>query len=143
MKTEEQGVLAALAVVAVLCNLAFNIENNDSRLVYVPKREFVRVMSEIVSGPGTQQAAVGEGEERDGQDESDLAGYRPVETARTRITKQIDSKLRRYSESVHGKKGYVKSDSLYYLQKSMEARESAYKARYRPSDSPLNADHVI
>ena len=153
MKIQEQAVLATLVIVAIFCNLAFNIENNDSRLVYVPKSEFVRVLSEIVSGPGTSsnQREVVEGDEDSTEDDG---GQRMQDTSRdeaprSRASKQtqIESKLRRFNQqaaqSLHGKKGYVKSDSLYFLQKSMELRESALHERSRSGDNQLNSDHVL
>ena len=156
LKLEEQGVLAAVAAVAILCNLAYSMENNDSRLVYVPKREFVRVLSEIVSGPNSQQDAAVDGDP-DSEDEGDGTRRGESNQARARITTidpspssrvtnqtQIESQLRRVNQTAHslqGKKGYVKSDSLYFLQKSLELRESEYKERYRSGDHQLNADH--
>jgi len=156
LKLEEQGVLAAVAAVAILCNLAYSMENNDSRLVYVPKREFVRVLSEIVSGPNSQQDAAVDGDP-DSEDEDDGTRRGESNQARARITTidpspssrvtnqtQIESQLRRVNQTAHslqGKKGYVKSDSLYFLQKSLELRESEYKERYRSGDHQLNTDH--
>jgi len=157
LKLEEQGVLAAVAAVAILCNLAYSMENNDSRLFYVPKREFVRVLSEIVSGPNSQQDAAVDGDP-DSEDEDDGTRRGESNQARARITTidpspssrmtnqtQIESQLRRVNQTAHslqGKKGgYVKSDSLYFLQKSLELRESEYKERYRSGDHQLNTDH--
>jgi len=169
LKLEEQGVLAIAVVVAILCNLAYSIENNDSRLVYVPKREFVRVLSEIVSGPSSQQHDAVDGG-LDSEDEDDGMGRGESNQARARIASvqsivevprsrsnkqgQIESQLRRLnqtSQSLHGKKGYVKSDSLYYLQRSLELREkinkelqeSMYKELYRSGDHQQNMDHEL
>lgn len=157
LKLEEQGVLATLAVVAILCNLAYSMENNDSRLVYVPKREFVRVLSEIVSGPSSQQDPAIH-EDSDSEDEGDGMGRGESNQARARNStvetphssratnqsNQVESQqLRRVNQAahlLHSKKGYVKSDSLYFLQKSLELRESAYKERYRSGDHQLNTD---
>lgn len=158
LKLEEQGVLATVAVAAILCNLAYSMENNDSRLVYVPKREFVRVLSEIVCGPNSQRDAAVDGGHPDSEDEDDGMGRGESNQNRARIATvetshssratsqaQIESQLRRVNQAVHsqlyGKKGYVKSDSLYFLQKSLELRESAYKERYRSGDHQLNTDH--
>ena len=50
MSAHDHGVCVVFVLVCGLANVALSMENNDSRLVSVPKQEFVRVMSEIASG---------------------------------------------------------------------------------------------
>jgi hypothetical protein len=49
MSDFDHGVCVVFVLVCGLANLGLAMENNDSRLMSVPKEEFVRVMTEIVS----------------------------------------------------------------------------------------------
>ena len=57
MKPFEHGVCLMVVGLGFAANLALNIENNDSRLVHIPKQEFVRVLSDIVSGSSRPEHA--------------------------------------------------------------------------------------
>lgn len=204
-------------IVCGIANLGLAMENNDSRLLHVPKKEFIRVMSEIVSGTGNADAGENEneGEEADTPDmiytlneeqqiEEESVGLsfsqfgskrsknRVPDSPRTLATKQaqlfsdassgpssgnstpktgpitkdapsprITTLTARSFTSRAGsvltqrtagrsantttptvankfmtvRKGKIKSDSLYYLQKSMQERETILK---NSESSPLN-----
>lgn len=164
------------------------MENNDSRLLHVPKAEFVKVMREIVFGnSGADVAVNNEGEEgeedenvfvinadeyseaegepkkpsqlsrfsffggnkRGGaldsprskatraaqgdQKEVKIAGEKKVErittlTSRSIMTGRNGPADLTQRKTATIKKGRVKSDSLYFLQKSLEERESNFKS---------------
>lgn len=57
MSRHEHGVCVGAVALAFLCNVGLAMENNDSRLVRVPRSEFVRVMGDIVSGGAAATAA--------------------------------------------------------------------------------------
>ena len=44
------GTAVSFVIMSIIVVFAFNMENNDSRLMYIPKKEFVKVMSGIISG---------------------------------------------------------------------------------------------
>lgn len=200
MSKHDHGVCVVFMLVCGIANLAISMENNDSRLLHIPKKEFVRVMSEIVSGTGNVDGGENEneGEESESADiiytlnerqqleeepasvsftqfgASRFSGKRKSlvpDSPRTLATKQAQL----FQESSSGKsspqtsqldrnkpserittltarsftnrsgnvltqrvvsqttitsriqKGRIKSDSLYFLQKSMEERETALK----------------
>ncbi len=120
------------------------MENNDSRLVHIPKQDFVRVMRAIVSGGGEGRSAAdillerARGQE---EDEFETHEFEPskrdrrrqlakpgkdmsAESPRTAATllAQTDSAPSLTSRKKRG--AAVKSDSLYFLQKSMMEREA-------------------
>lgn len=158
MNHHEHGVCLAIVLFGVAANFGLSMENNDSRLLHIPKSEFVRVMSEIISGGSKQgndrlmERTRGEGEEDEGEAEllrnSGRRDFEPsprnkrgnmdrvyevghnaaglgAESPRTAATKQAQSIP---SELTQRKKAYVKSDSLYFLQKGIEEREAKWKA---------------
>lgn len=181
MTHHQHTVCVVIVVLGVLCNFALNVENNESRLVHLPREEFVKVMSDILSGGDKNTPSVVEGSNEDEDDEfydsmdpagaswyqnsqrggstgrssarsgrssaSNKSSTRTAmeETPRTTATKQaqhmrggstgvsISETLAGPSAGTGGTNGVprarrVKSDSLYFLQRSMEARESAYRS---------------
>lgn len=210
MTKHDHGICVVFIIVCGVANAALAMENNDSRLLHVPKKEFIRVMSEIVSGTGNPDAGENEndGEEAESADmiytlnehqqmEEESTGLsftqfglrssnknktRVPDSPRTLATKQAQffpdgstsgnstpktpsssgatdqntprsttltarsftsragsiltqrtSTGRQYNNNNISnnfsriRKGKIKSDSLYYLQKSMEDRESIVK----------------
>eukprot|EP00428_Durinskia_dybowskii_P071761 CAMPEP_0170402874 /NCGR_PEP_ID=MMETSP0117_2-20130122/25793_1 /TAXON_ID=400756 /ORGANISM="Durinskia baltica, Strain CSIRO CS-38" /LENGTH=192 /DNA_ID=CAMNT_0010659777 /DNA_START=568 /DNA_END=1143 /DNA_ORIENTATION=- len=164
MTHHQHGVCVVVILLGVICNFALNVENNDSRLFHLPKDEFVKVLSEIISGGEDQNAntsSVVEGTSEEGEfyDPMDPAGilsqqstqrsskssYRTVDdTPRAAATRQAQAKSNgvnglsmgennpgsargRSSGGGAGQAKRVKSDSLYFLQRSMEQREKAYR----------------
>jgi hypothetical protein len=69
MSKHQHGVCIIVVCLGAVCNLALSIENNESRLVHLPKEEFIKVMSEIISG-GADPSMV----ETAGDGEDDGAG---------------------------------------------------------------------
>ena len=45
-------------LLGVFANVALNMENNDSRLLHIPKREFLRVICDILSSSRTGDAVL-------------------------------------------------------------------------------------
>eukprot|EP01034_Spumella_vulgaris_P024025 gene24025-30321_t len=150
MTHHEHGVCVGLVTLGVLCNFALCMENNDSRLVGIPKQEFIRVMSDIISGPspaaaGSQQGGGGgapgkdmllersrgdgTGEEEEYQQVGGGAGnsVEVMESPRTTATKQAQASSAMLYRRKQ-KQQNIKSDSLYFLQRGMEAREAKLKA---------------
>ena len=190
LSKHDHGVCVTFVIVCVICNVALSMENNDSRILAVPKSEFLKVMREIVFGStGADVAVNGDGEEvedenvfvintndysdvdeekkssnkdsrfsffsttkkrtidsprsqatRDAQgnafDSSSVSerGEKKVERITTITSRSIitgrngPAELTQRKVPTNIKKGRVKSDSLYFLQKSLEERESLLKS---------------
>jgi hypothetical protein len=43
------GIWVAAVVIGVVCNVALNAENNDSRIMFVSKKQYVNVISGIIN----------------------------------------------------------------------------------------------
>jgi len=174
MSHHQHGVCVMVIVLGVLCNFALNLENNESRLVQIPREEFIRVMSNIISGGDNTMSStvdVSTTDEEGFYDPMDPSGegnFLPTfrsastnrssvigETPRTAATKQAQQARASAASGVYyGNNGQanvikrnrrVKSDSLYFLQRSMESRESAYRSgqsTYR-TDEGDESDHHL
>jgi hypothetical protein len=152
MTHHQHGVCVVFICLGVLCHLALCIENNDSRLVHLPKEEFIKVMSEIVSGGDKNTTTVAEpsssedGEFYDPVDPSGLmsqpstqrstkSSYRTVneETPRTTATREAQNNpgnglsMGENNPALGKRAKRARSDSLYFLQRSMEQREKQYR----------------
>lgn len=171
MSFHQHGVCVMVIVLGVLCNFALNLENNESRLMQIPREEFVRVMSDIISG-GDKNAS----SSVDVSTTDDEAFYDPMdptgengylqshrtsstnrssvigETPRTTATKQAQTRASPAAGAfaninntgVLRRNRRVKSDSLYFLQRSMETRESAYRSgqTYRSEENDEIEHHM-
>jgi hypothetical protein len=84
-----------------------NMENNDSRLIYVPKGEFVRVISGIINGSS----------EANGEDTN----------LRTRSKKNDDDYLDSDKLYSSDRDKVVRRDSFYFLQRTLESRAAGKK----------------
>jgi len=132
MNGHEHNVWAAVAFGCVAVNWALAFEANESRLVYIPKKEFIKVMAGILNGSAGEADAAGdarEGEEEEEEDEDlvmqDARAPQPLPptpraAANRRAKQELGTRLRSYTD---GKR--VKHDSFYFLQKSLEARAAA------------------
>lgn len=152
MTKHQHGVCVVFVLLGLLCNFALNVENNDSRLLHLPKEEFIRVMSDIIGGgdkntPSTVEQSSEDGEFYDPMDptggtlsqqqsqRSSRSSYRTVmeESPRTAATKQAQTGSGLSMSDTNAALGSaqrskrVKSDSLYFLQRSMEQREKVYR----------------
>mmetsp|Transcript_28951 Transcript_28951/g.48611 ORF Transcript_28951/g.48611 Transcript_28951/m.48611 type:complete len:339 (+) Transcript_28951:377-1393(+) len=198
----QHGTCVMVVLAAILCNFALSVEDNESRLFSVSKEEFLRVMSDLLSG--TSSSSKGDGDQQQEQEGSSLvevldadalaamsaaaadegeffdptgqipgsqrqlASYRSKtsssggrssttgrsssegaadtaagtatsssssssssrmgESPRTLATKQAQiNRLAAASNSDRLGSRKVRSDSLYFLQKSIEARENSYR----------------
>jgi len=116
-----------VAVICVVANFGLASENNDSRLLYVPKKEFVRVIGGIISGGNNQDQAdvsqVGGGAGAGGRSANRPdAGIQVAETPRsTAVRRLMELAADKMRKGVSEKE--VKHDSFYYLQLTLERRE--------------------
>lgn len=170
--------------VALIAHVALACENNDSRLLHIPKREFIQVMSGILSGgdkAGDQQLAsnadpLDMGDVDDDEDDEFLdadgdGGGRYAERSRSRNSRglqrrgkegvvlpsprsQLTQQAQQRSQQSHSNRDnhsnglrprrYVKSDSLYFLQRAMEERELRQKKaqqEHSQFDNNSNSSH--
>jgi len=145
------GVYVGIAVVLFLGNLALNMENNDSRLLYINKTEFVRVIRGIMSSGsgegGSSTGALaresnndddeGDGEqdaflEANGEDRSGLGGTSGTTAYRRRGDETPRSAAIRRAREEHARMSTANSsraralanrkDSFYFLQKQLQTR---------------------
>ena len=61
MPKHTHGVWVGVVVVIFLANLALNMENNDSRLLYISRAEFIRVIRGIMYAGAEQAGEAGQG----------------------------------------------------------------------------------
>ena len=158
MKDFGHGVCVALIGGVALISFALAVENNDSRLAYIPKDEFIRVISDIINGVGNdiieEDEGAGEADDLGGlgaggpteegrqtgsaantaRSSSTLDGFHTARTSASSVSGSggaTGSKMLKQRRK--GPDGRVKSDSLYFLQKSMERREQRERARFYES----------
>ena len=108
-----------LALGGVLCHFALCAENSESRLMYLPRGEYIRVISEIISPPPEQTeegARVdtydydNDEDENEGLGDSHRVHFDDVRTERDNQPIQ----RRRINRN--------KRDSFFFLQRGMERR---------------------
>ena len=103
----------ACCVIGILalfvCVFALSAENNDSRVLFVPKKEFIKVIGDIMSPSGV---------ETDGSKK---------ETGEHVTGIQFTSD----QDDADNKQNRVKRDSFYHLQKSLEHRSHALEDSLR------------
>lgn len=149
MSHHDHGFCVGAVLILVLSGLGLNMENNQSHFLYIPKQEFIRVMVDILSGGGKgvsendkNEEEYDENEQYDDNvlyDSSLINTKRSVSsnstatssnTSRTTVKESPRSAAMKQAQSISGnslisrKKHYVKSDSLFYLQKALEDREA-------------------
>lgn len=122
--TQHSGV--AFMLMIGIAYLAMNMENNESRLLSVPKHEFTRVLADIMNGTSTpindyknNRKGVTKNSEGIYPGNLDRRVNREIVTPRSAaIQKAI------HNEEMKSKKYYatVKHDSFYFLQKSLMKR---------------------
>jgi hypothetical protein len=118
MVRHNYGACLMIAFGGLLCHFALCAENNDSRIMYFPRSEYIRVISNIINPPPEESNAdslpqdvddVDPGEEDDGTSHrvtflQDVATETNVPAPRRRI---INPRKR---------------DSFFFLQRSLERR---------------------
>lgn len=97
-----------------LCHFMLCVENNDSRIYATPRREFIRVLTEIINPPPETQESVLPDDEDQINDEEGEDGGRSV---KLRVLDEDDSRAIRQR-----KINSAKRDSFYFLQRSLERR---------------------
>lgn len=128
--------LLYISIGGLLCNFALGAESNESRLIMIPKREFIRVITEIINPPKQDEETQLQDEEGEEDDLDDDGSYSnrmryadpsqepsgaaapPVEPLLT----ATELRRKRVRES--------RRDSFFFLQRSLEQRgKSAVYAR--------------
>lgn len=118
MKNLDHSFCVGAASLFIVVGVGMRMENNQSPLLYIPRKEFVRVIAEIMSGG----KPIPTNDAQNGEDDDNEDDRLVKESPRTAALKQAQSTL------TGRKKLYTKSDSLYYLQKSLEEKEARIQA---------------
>ena len=124
MNRHQHYTCITLAFVLVAINFGLAIEGNESRLVYIPKKEFLRVLVDIVNGGGDRGERVeDESIDADAAFEDTRA---PPSLSNTLLSPRAAELLRTKLNQARarftsGKQ--PKRDSFYFLQRSLEERD--------------------
>ena len=136
LNAHQQWTCLVIVCVVVAINFGLAMENNDSRLVYVPRKEFLRVLVDIVNGGSSEPGARREdepGDDVDGADDNDAAfqdarpplssssQQRPLQSPRAAALQR--AKLSGPSNRGYNGGKHPKRDSFFFLQRSLEERE--------------------
>ena len=125
---EHMSCFAFMALIFIV-QLGLNMENNDSRLLSIPKTEFIRVMREILEGSrsaGDQVLA------------SDIDGVQQTvydDSPRTEATRLAQTRPPGASLSSLSRRKQVKSDSFFFLQRALQEREARQKTTSSTSNT--------
>jgi hypothetical protein len=104
-----------------ICHFCLNSENNDSRVLSIPKAEFLRVLTGIMNQPKGDSEFVGGA----GPNNSTLSADVDVDDNKSRL------------DAIRSRKGkQLKRDSFFYLQKTMEGRGGQDFTAPPPVDRP-------
>jgi hypothetical protein len=160
MPKHSHGVWVGVVVVIFLANLALNMENNDSRLMYVSRDDFIRVIRGIMyAGSGTEQTGENirgavphydnNGEEDENYPFMDAnSGGRDQQQPKSNAAAAFDEAFKKASDRHMEKQGLSgrkkrnlanRKDSFYFLQKQLQARAGVGGASSLAS-TPRNAD---
>jgi hypothetical protein len=154
MTHHDHGFCVGAIGVFIIAGLGLSMESNQNYLLYIPKKEFIRVISEIITGGGRgvsqndkelddselydETSMNDDGSSNVLYDSNLINTKRSVSSNSTLSSANNTSRLVKESprsqamqkvQSLTGntlsrRKTYVKSDSLYFLQKAMEERET-------------------
>ena len=154
MPAHSHGVWLGVVVVIFLANLALNMENNDSRLLYVSRADFLRVVRGIMYAGGDPAGEAGGGAmpryDGGGEDEADAfmdTAPAPPAGSSSAAGAALNEGYRQAQErhmlrsggmsSRKAKSATNRKDSFYFLQKQLQARAGAAGAGMIAS-SPRN-----
>jgi hypothetical protein len=138
------GYFGAFVVAVVICNFAFNMESNESRLVGLTKQDYLQVLVGIMNGSSERDDDKEEGEdgeeEETGGEDTDTDASRSGRRRQGRggeeskdTPRQVDtpraaarSAAKRVEEDRNRNMfGYTRRDSFYFLQRNLEKRKAA------------------
>lgn len=144
MNKQSHHTVIVLSLILIAINVAITMENNDSRLLYVPKKEFARVMNGIING-GSKDAVTEAIREMQMEYDEPFDAANPTsirlisQSPRTLAMEELQDLRGNNNTSIagglgamgratsrrlkRGVGGFVKSDSLFFLQKQMMHRE--------------------
>lgn len=121
----------AFVLGCILCNFALSMESNDSRLLGIPKSEFIRVIRNIMtssSEAARRGEAVGEANSNGYNDQTDnnlgaLAVERQKFLNATPRSAAVILAMEKENELRMRRGAEIKRDSFYFLQQTLEKRE--------------------
>lgn len=115
-------------IICALVSFGLSAETNDSRLMWIPRREFVRVIRGIIVGSSEQNG------------ENVVENYVPIkETPRSAALRRARALA---PTDAYGKTQSVKRDSFYFLQRTLESRSRSRNVGvdYEERDTPRAVD---
>ncbi|RYH24766.1 hypothetical protein EON65_16325 [archaeon] len=118
MSKFQHQTFVALAIAGLICHFAISMENNDSRLMGVKKTEFKRVILDILHN-GAEKS-----EETKEETNPELEPTVFTNSPRTLAVQAAQQQGNNENVAGNKKSKRVKHDSFYFLQKSLESRES-------------------
>lgn len=140
MSKHTHGVCVGVVIVLVIANIALNMENNDNRLLYVKKSEFVTVLGDIIQqGQSNRSNVISSSQLEDTmiydmtntpRDQQHQQQSSRIPTSpRSAATKHVQSMSGMSGTGAKKSKGKIKSDSLFFLQRNLMAREAEIRQR--------------
>ena len=141
MSKGEKGSLVVAAVIFFLCHFAFNAENNDSRIVYVKKSEFLRVITGIMDTPRNElkeYSSLTNGSDDNALDD-DIGSTHRTQTTSSSIVNTPRSRRVAALTALRNSKRGTKKDSFFFLQRSLESRaasSSSERGNYYHDNTP-------
>ncbi len=121
-------------VIIGLINLALNMENNESRLISIPKKEFKRVLIDIMNG--TTSSNTNKNNSNDNNSGFYSSSFESSDGKILKLsTPRSDLIQKQFQNDVAKNKfSKVKRDSFYFLQKGLMNREKYYKGETSVND---------
>jgi hypothetical protein len=115
MNQYEHGYIVGFFIVLLLANFGLAIEANESRLMGIPKKEFIRVMQDILNSSNSTT----EDEKRNLKPEEIIKN-----TPRSMAVKKLNEIIDEQQSWKNGKKAANKKDSFYFLQSTLLKRQN-------------------
>lgn len=153
MSHHEHITCITIAVVFLLINFGLAIESNQSRLFYVPRQEFIKVMVGIINGSTEKSDGRAEVEDMNFQSDDGQFSESKEGPSASSVPSTPRSAMLRQMKAGQQPKRYTngqrpKRDSFYFLQKSLEDREKKQKSSqdlytsvHRPRYEDIDDDH--
>jgi hypothetical protein len=150
---------AGFAIAAIICNFALSAESNDSRLLSLPKTEFMHVLTNIMKPPGDAADTAAAAAASRGLDSLSVQRLKsinatPRSLAAMQAHERDEMSGRRNISNINNISNYNnyknvikvnRKDSFHFLQLTLEKREKEVKemksgVRKRPSPRVYKAD---
>ena len=139
MRDYDHNCCVAFILICFIAHFALNVENNDSRIAYIPKKEFTRVIVDIMNGTttssnpelnntGVAMDSTGKMSKMKHNNKSSNSGVFPGGIEDRRIVTPRSAAIQKAAEMEQrrSKKYFekVKRDSFYHLQKGLMSRKA-------------------